>query len=126
MGAGETYQIKFAKWFRALDERTRTSFCATYPEPADWQEFYNMLLLPDGDAEAFRVWRERHQAKAQEFLESHYQAARASEEAGQLSEAIAHFQIVITRNYKFRDAWKRFKLLAPERCGDDDDEDDSD
>ncbi len=43
MGYGEDYYDKFYKWFSALDSEAMARFVDSYPEPQDWNGFYQMI-----------------------------------------------------------------------------------
>jgi hypothetical protein len=112
MGSGEDYWYKFAEGYRALSNEAMIDYRTRHPEPADWQEFYSMMSLPQGDQLAWNAWRERRDAAVQKFLEGAYQQGRRAEDDGELDEAADQYGIMIQYGM-FRDALERLKRLRP-------------
>ncbi|MGB4813275.1 MAG: hypothetical protein WBP13_12460 [Methylophilaceae bacterium] len=44
MGAGETYWYDFQDWFALQSEHARQVFAGQFPEPLDWQGFYERSM----------------------------------------------------------------------------------
>jgi hypothetical protein len=118
------YWNAFARWYCSLSEEEREEYRDQHPEPDEWREFYNILLLPEGDDRAFNACMDRHYAALEGYLVAEYNRARECEESGCAGEAIRHLSVVIRHSplsaviprCPFTDARNRFERLRAAGC----------
>ena len=114
MGPGEDYWCDFCYWFESLNHAERDRYVVEHPEPPGWRYFYEYIGLGgrrDPDAEKRRArLHDLIDAAQLEYYEAEYQLGLAAERAGQIDQALAHYDIAV-RSGRCPDADERWDRL---------------